>query len=227
VERKNPFPDKRDGFWFCISYQETPAPPIRRTYIVRKTAPKKDRDKYASQGLCLITEEENDHINGMLDSLARSEVANGIFTEGTAEESVFWEDYTYGFLCKCRPDWRCEVGGMPFIADLKSCADASEEGFSRACANYNYDIQAAWYLDGINTVQEEVFYRDFLFIAVEKTPPYLVAVYRASEDMVSMGRQKIKPLVDLYAKCLKEDHWPGYEDMVKDLYLPRWAAWKQ
>jgi hypothetical protein len=88
---------------------------------------------------------------------------------GAAEESFYWIDEATGLLCKCRPDYR--IPERRILVDLKSCEDASPEAFARTIFNYTYYIQAGFYLDGVSQVLAEP-YRTFIFIAVEKTPPY-------------------------------------------------------
>ena len=86
---------------------------------------------------------------------------------------------------------------------------------------FGYDLQAAHYLDGQNALG--VYRDDFYFLAVEKTPPYAVAVYRADDAFLSTGRTKLAKLRALYAECLAADSWPGYPDTIMGLALPTWA----
>lgn len=123
-------------------------------------------------------------------------------------------------MCKVRLDW---YTGLKEVVDLKSCLDASYEAFSKAIANLKYHWQAWFYLKGITTVKE-VEHTKFIFIAVEKDPPYGVAVYEATEAMLKKAQTQIEPLLDVYAQCLKTDVWPGYRDELQQIDLPRWAA---
>ena len=65
---------------------------------------------------------------------------------------------------------------------------------------------------------------EFIFLAVEKEPPYAVAVYEATHEMLHTAQKQIAPLLDVYAECLKTDVWPGYKDELQQIQLPRWAA---
>ena len=110
------------------------------------------------------------------------------------------------------------------IVDLKSTEDASAAGFSRSCANYRYHVQAAYYLDIANAVMDRRF-TAFVFIAVEKSPPYQVAVYHADYEMIMAGRMEYRRLVDLYHECRVFDHWPGLNDgRIEAISLPRLAT---
>jgi len=141
--------------------------------------------------------------------------------DNRVERGVFWDDPTHGFLCKCKPD--VDNPNLKFLADLKSTISAAPTNFAKSCANFNYDTQAAHYLTGINQATGE-HYQDFLFIAQEKTEPFAVAVYRADQEMVDNGRAKIRPLLPVYAECLKTGVWPAYDNtQISDLSLPYWA----
>lgn len=180
---------------------------------------KEDRDELAlNDGISLITEDQKDAALCMLESIKACKTASGLINhaDSAKEHSVFWDEPIYGFKCKCRPD--IMIPSLGILADLKTTRDAGPDKFLRdALWNYNYFVQAAWYLAGINTVQSDVYYQTFLFLCVEKSPPYVVAVYRATQIRIDDARQKIRPLLALYAECLKNDDYPGYPDKIIDL----------
>ena len=101
--------------------------------------------------------------------------------------------------------------------------DAGYDGFSRAIANFKYHWQALFYLNGMTAVTEKQ-HNKFIFIAVEKEPPYAVAVYETTKDMLNTSQKHIAPILDVYAECLKTYVWPGYKDEIQQIQLPRWAA---
>ena len=71
--------------------------------------------------------------------------------------------------------------------------------------------------------KESFWYYHFTIIAVEKTRPYEVGIYRVIDSAVEAGEDEIKRLLELYARCLDSDDWPGYPDEIKDIALPTWA----
>lgn len=196
---------------------------VEHEVIVKKNAPKAERDELYFKGKYLIDKETEERFQGMLESIGNHETAYGLLyhEETVKEESIFWDDPTFGFKCKCRPDIRRP--SLELLTDLKTTKDASPAEFSRSCANYNYHVQAAWYLAGINAVQSD-WYRDFLFVCVEKSEPFAVAIYRASQLMLDIGRNKIKSVLGTYADCLRSNKWPAYPDEVQELDLPGWAT---
>jgi hypothetical protein len=66
----------------------------------------------------------------------------------------------------------------------------------------------------------------FVIVAVEKEPPYAVAVYRVLDAAIDAGREQIAGLLKTYATCVALDEWPGYAEQVVDVALPAWA-WNQ
>ena len=110
------------------------------------------------------------------------------------------------------------------IADLKSCITASKDGFSKAVANLGYDVQAAFYIDGMKAVTGKSV--NFYFIAVEKTAPFSTACYMASQEMVEVGRAKYRGALELLKWCQENKQYPGYQPNgeVETIDLPRWAA---
>ena len=140
--------------------------------------------------------------------------------EGEAETSLFWTDEYTGLQCRIRPDWMREDG----IVDLKSCITASKDGFAKAIANMGYDIQAAFYIDGMKAVTGKTV--DFFFVAVEKTAPYTTACYKASQEMIEVGRAKYRGALELLKWCQENKQYPGYQPSgeIETIDLPRWAA---
>ena len=173
-----------------------------------------------AKGKIILTQDEADTIEGMRDSVYKNITAYDYLMEGTPEQSIFFKDPVHNFLCKVRPDW---CTNLKEVVDIKTCLDAGYDGFSRAIANFKYHWQAWYYLKGITEVTG-VEHTKFIFIAVEKDPPYATAVYEATKGMLNTAQKQMTPLLDVYAKCLKTDVWPGYKDELQYIELPRWAA---
>lgn len=135
----------------------------------------------------------------------------------TIEQSIFWD--ADGIACRCRPD---AVTAKGVIVDLKTTRDASPEGFAKSIAQYRYHVQAAYYSDGYEAAFGEAP-RGFVFIAVETEPPYLVAVYVASEAMTQRGRVDYQTDLDTFRRCQDAGTWPGYSEAPLTIDLPKWA----
>jgi hypothetical protein len=140
---------------------------------------------------------------------------------GEAEQSATWIDTATGLTCKARFDMVSKVG---MLADLKTTCDASRAAFERSIYNYFYYGQASFYLNGAHELGIPADY--FTFIAVEKEPPYAVAVYHLRGEVLDAGREELKPLMQTYAKCVETDTWPGYADEAVEIGVPAWA-WRR
>jgi exodeoxyribonuclease VIII len=109
------------------------------------------------------------------------------------------------------------------MVDLKTTRDASPRGFMRSIADYRYHVQAAWYLNG---VEQATGKRpdQFIFICVESTAPYVVAVYAADEVMTDRGYEQAMKDLGKLAECRAADSWPSYSDQIETISLPGWMT---
>lgn len=173
-------------------------------------------------GRIVLTPETWDQLHAMANAVHSHPAAGALLTgcPGEAEKSVYWIDAATGVLCRCRPDWWRDDN---VIVDLKTTEDASPEGFAKSMANYRYDVQAAYYLDGVQAATRKRP-KAFVFIAVEKKPPYGVGVYVLDSDSLELGRAQYQHDLRIYAECVRTGEWPGYGDKIQTISLPAWHA---
>lgn len=196
----------------------------RRTKVGKESAATWEAENANKTGL---TTEQMQVISSMASSVEQHLGAASLLAHGLAEMSGFWVDSETGIDCKFRPDFIAldrSTDSITAIVDLKSCTDASLEGFSRSIVNYGYDVQASYYQDGLNAITGQRI--PFYFIAVEKEPPYAVAVYKSSDNMIEVGRTKYKAALQLLKWCQDQSSWPAYQPggMIEEIDLPRWAS---
>ena len=142
--------------------------------------------------------------------------------QGQSELSYFWDDL--GLVKgKCRPDWISDDGNI--VVDIKTTTDASPYGFQKSIANWGYHLQLGWYLRGLQKLGLPA--KEFIFIAIEKTPPFSVGVYRANKDMITYANDEINNLVYDIDESLKSDDFPDYTPEIMDLGLPNWMNPKE
>ena len=171
-----------------------------------------------AEGREIITNEEGAKLAAIRDAVrSHPAAAKALAGSPVIEQSIFWD--VDGIACRCRPDAATERG---VIVDLKTTRDASPDGFAKSVAQYRYHVQAAFYSDGDRAAFGEAP-RGFVFIAVETEPPYLVAVYVASEAMTNLGRHDYRADLETFRECLAADTWPGYSSSPLTLDLPKWA----
>lgn len=175
-----------------------------------------------NEGRSILNPDQWKQIHAMRDAVMAHPAASALLTRipGRAEQSIYWIDALTGTLCRCRPDWWRD-DHLPI--DLKTTEDASPEGFARSIAKFRYDVQAAYYLDGIHAATGKRP-QNFVFIAVEKKPPYAVGVYVLDAETLEIGRGLYREDLAVYTECAKTDVWPGYGDKIQTINLPGWYA---
>ena len=144
--------------------------------------------------------------------------------EGQNELSLAWVDTESGVLCKARHDRHSPVIAGGAVVDVKTTGDASPRAFERSIYKYSYEVQGAHYLSGATELHLPADH--FVIVAVEKEPPFGVAVYRLNEAALDAGEEQRRRLLSLYAECERTGLYPCYADEVRDAFLPDFA-WRQ
>ena len=147
--------------------------------------------------------------------------------------SLVWRENN--LLCKGRLDGLSSE--LKTVIDLKTCADASPEAFSRKIADFGYHRQAAMYLRGATYHGIDV--KNYVIIAVEEPPPHAVALYTLTERIpsalgrmgdrlspVEYGNHELLRLLDLYEQCEATGKWPSYPEKPVAISLPAWTVAK-
>ncbi len=103
------------------------------------------------------------------------------------EEARFFTDAETGLPCKTKPDvlYRNHT-----ILDFKTTSCRNYTEFVRRCQEYDYDRQAAFYLDSVGG-------KRFIFVGVQKVKPFGLFHFEAtaSPGFVEYGRHKYKFLL--------------------------------
>lgn len=153
------------------------------------------------------------------DAVLAHGAASELITDGIAEDRIDFTEPETGVKCKIKPDWR---RNDEIIVDVKSTLDASPYGFAKSIANYRYDVQAALYSDGLE-YGLGANCEGFIFVAVEKEPPFAVGCYYIQPEMIQLAREKYLRNLETYKKCLETGIWPAYGQGIQLIELPGWA----
>lgn len=173
---------------------------------------------YAS-GKEILDYSDGETIEGIKKAISGSQTASKILNLSSEREgSIFWNDRETGIACKARLDAVCPA--MRAVVDLKSTEDASAE-FSRSLYKYGYHLQAAHTLNGCAVL--DLPFDSFIFIAVEKSPPYGIGVYQIDQRSLIAGTSKVQELLWTLKRCKETNEWPGYPDKIQSISLPGWA----
>lgn len=141
---------------------------------------------------------------------------------GTPEQSLYQQDPATGVFLRGRLDFLPHRTEHRMIAtDVKTAVSADPEQFGKAAANNGYDMQDGWYRDLIIGLGLDAD-PGFLFVVIEKSPPYLVNVVQLNAEAVRIGRLKNRRAIRSYAECLGSGEWPGYPTDVNAVALPGW-----
>ena len=172
----------------------------------------------------IIPEEMYAKAKEMCEAVKREPLAVKLLN-GEAEVPFFWTDEMTGEACKCRVDVLNTSYSQPIIVDVKTTADASTDSFIRSAINYGYDFQAAMYFNGVakNIGKKPLF----VFIAVEKEPPYAVNILQADELMLQRGYDLFREYIGIYHDCKVSGNWYGYLgrlNQINNLALPSYLA---
>lgn len=179
-------------------------------------------------GLTILRHEDAEVVRQVAAAILRNPIAVNALSNGESEVTLAWQDPETQVWLRARPDFMphaVKLGGdVIVVSDLKFVAgtNAMPEGFKRAIANFGYHQSAAFYADGIKAVFGR-YPTHWLHVAVEKDPPYCVALYELPGEDIERGRWLNREAIRKFAACLSADKWPGYADDPLPVGLPIWA----
>jgi hypothetical protein len=157
-----------------------------------------------------------DKINDMAYSLACNKDVESLLAGTKKEASLFFTEEYSGVLCKARPD----AFHSNYVIDIKTSQDASELGFSRDMHAYGYHIQAAMIQAALMDI-ETTSIDDFIFVIVEKEPPYAIAIHKMGRKSLEKGGQQFLENVFKYKTCMQSGNWHSYK--MTEVELPGYA----
>lgn len=166
-----------------------------------------------------VTASTHEQLKAMREVLFRHPYAKALLTKGETEHSYYCKldiGANIPIEVRFRPD--NVRHDKRIIVDLKTAADASQDGFKKAAANFDYQIQAALYSDLMELAMNQTLGYDFFFVAQEKTPPYAFNIFQSGPQFLSVGRYEYELLLMLYAYCEEKNVWPGYQIWTENKY---------
>jgi hypothetical protein len=126
-------------------------------------------------------------------------------------------------LCHGHLDWLSNDHLL--IRDLKTTdGSVKPEACAKALINQGSVIQHAAYLSAVTRLWPDLAGRvKMQFIFAETREPYAVTVAECAGSMAELGESKWMRAIALWARCLKNDQWPGPAQGVARLEAPAWA----
>lgn len=191
----------------------------------RSKAAREFRDDAYEAGRTPILATDHAKALALAEAVRAHPLAGALFTGGEAEVSASWTDPATGVECRARFDYLPEKvnGRRLLIPDLKTALSAQPSEFGRAAGRFHYAMQDQWYTDAARAlgIDDDPA---FLFVVVEKEPPYIVTVGQLREEDKKLGRALNDKARRIYAECVATDTWPAYTqpDEIAEFALPVW-----
>ena len=176
-----------------------------------------------TEGKLLIDEVVESRICRMRDAVHAHPEARDLFVKGECETTIVFDvpmpmSSISSVRCKMRIDY--VPTGTNIIVDLKTTRCSHPSVFLRDVIKFGYHVQAAFYWYGYQ--QMVCASDDYLIIAVEKTAPYPVTIFRMTPELIGAGESVWISGMKKYIDCTKSGRWPGYTDELVDLECPEW-----
>ena len=94
------------------------------------------------------------------------------------------------------------------VVELKTTSDPAIAAFARQYSNMNYDVQAAWYEEGLKAyLKSDRYAFDHVVIVVRNTEPYDAAIYTVDSGFLEAGRKFIARQEPRLAHCYHTQDW--------------------
>lgn len=107
------------------------------------------------------------------------------------------------------------------IIDLKSIKDARKHYIEKTISEYAYFRQEGIYRHAATIAGWDV--KSFLFIFVEKDPPYIVSAAYISDDDNTEWRPYWERAKEIYAECTTTGIWPNYNNgKLMEINIRNW-----
>lgn len=171
-------------------------------------------------GRIVVSDEDFEMIEDIYKSFGECEFARKVLSHGVAEVACFGAHPYTGFLMKGKIDY---VNGQNLV-DLKTTISASSLNFPKSARKNSYDFQAAFYIMVANCAIGENYFKNFAWVAVEKTPPYLWNFFTINQFDLMKSAADINNCFARLAKCSEEGKWPGFSPKFKTIDFSMWRT---
>ncbi|NBV06629.1 MAG: hypothetical protein EBS06_05275 [Proteobacteria bacterium] len=148
-----------------------------------------------------LSEKEFEDIKEMVEYFESLPAAGALFKDGIMEVSIFWRDQATGLMCKCRPDYLTPN----YIADYKSIA--SIDKIKNSIGDYDYYLQQAFYLEGLNQIRSSGILTPEQQKIVGKEHNYFIFAFQEKDDLMvrlkTFRQDVVESSRDLFQKGLQ------------------------
>lgn len=189
---------------------------------------KDQRDAAYADGKTPLLVTEMELVANMRKALMADPIGSKAFTNGKAEQSIFWQDAEFGIWRRTRPDWVPNHGR--YLINWKTAASAHPDDIGRAIYTMGYFQKCAWEMQGFEAVTGAPQTK-FCLLVQSKKPPHVVVPVWLSLDDLAWGQIANRYACGLYAWCTENNVWPGFASLpdadlrgFDDIRMPAWAV---
>lgn len=187
------------------------------------------RDGARAQGMIPVLEKHFEEACNVAEAIRHALAAADLALTGQSEVVAVWEEETARgpILCRGMLDHLFLDRGV--IIDLKTCSCAHPLQLGRRLIEHGYDIQYAAYTSAYRKLRPDLAGReDFLWVFVEELPEefpdrVMVTFGRPDGILREHGRSRWARACETWARCLRDNHWPGYAERPVTIEAPSWA----
>jgi hypothetical protein len=177
----------------------------------RTKAAREARDAAQANGQYAILARQYADVQKMVQaahSYIQTTEVRGILDTGIPEQSLIWNEF--GIWCRARPDLISD--DQRIVLDYKTTESAQPDVFGRQIGRMGYDLQAEFYLWGMNAVIHKA--PTFVFLVQEISPPYACSLISLSNAYRAIGASKLERAIKLWNECLSTNRWPAYPTQI-------------
>lgn len=175
----------------------------------------------ANSNRTVVTENDLSAIERIAKALRLNPLVRDGLLSGRAERTMVAQ--SGDIWLKARPDVIPNADGV--FVDLKTAADVSDDGITRAIGSAGYHIQAGLQRMIVRALGGA--FNSFAFVFVEKTSPFDVRVKELTPESLDLGERQALAGIKTLKRCLAENRWPGFDgfgDAEGYAGLPVWLA---
>jgi hypothetical protein len=167
----------------------------------------------------VLTADQGQEVDAMARAVAMHPEARSFCQDVPGDPEVSFFAEIAGVKTKARMDRWLTIDNDNIVIDLKTSQAANRKDFEKSIIHFGYGLQCCLYQMIAQACGKKV--NHFVFVVVEKAPPYAVAVYRFRDDAAAAFTPRVLELAAQYKQFLV-DGPRGYEG-VTEIGLPSWA----
>ena len=187
------------------------------------------REMQQRAGRILISETNLRVVESCVASILQDPKLRAMFADGRSEVAYYWRKTVGGvsMLLKARADF------VPYgncLVDIKTVAGkgGGDDEFQWEIAKRGYHQSAAHYIDGWSEIGElpnrPAWWEpktNFVWVVVEKEPPFLATAYCCDALALEMGREANEKAVGRIAESCATGFWAGYKSELRPIGVPK------